>query len=138
MLVGLVWLLGLTQVIVAPVITAAVVAAVASPVVRKLNAIGLPRALGAVLVLLGIVAVGIGMTVLIVVGITGELGSIHGHLNDAKDTIAGWAKDIGMDSTSAESAKAHASATTTTAARRCSAGCSTPPRRSRGWSSTWR
>lgn len=113
MLVGLVWLLGLTQVIVAPVITAAVVAAVASPLVRKLKSIGLPRAAGAVLVLLGLIAVGFGMTVLIVVGITGELGSIHSHLNDAKDTITGWAKDIGMDPTQADSAKGQASAATT-------------------------
>jgi predicted PurR-regulated permease PerM len=113
MLVGLVWLLGLTQVIVAPVITAAVVAAVASPLVRRLHAHRVPRAIGAVLVLLGIIAIGFAMFVLIVVGITGELGSIHGHLNDAKDTIAGWAKDIGMDPSRADAAKDHASSTTT-------------------------
>lgn len=52
MLVGAVWLLSLTNTIVAPVITAAVVASVASPVVGWLNGRGVSRAAGAALLML--------------------------------------------------------------------------------------
>ena len=110
LIVGLIWLLGLTQVIVGPLITAAVVAAVASPVVRKLQSHRVPRALGAVLVLLAIVAAGVGMVVLIVVGITGLSGEITQHLDGAKDTIAGWLQDLGLDPSKADAAKSDASA----------------------------
>ena len=72
-LVGAVWLLALTQVIVVPVITAAVVAAVASPLVGWLKRHGLPRGIGAALVLLAIVGAGLAVFVLIVAGITSEL-----------------------------------------------------------------
>src|SRR5512132_1341331 len=72
LLVGMVWLLGLTQVIVVPVITAAVVAAVASPLVGWLHGLGVPRALAAAVLLLAIVLIGTGVTVVIVVGITGQ------------------------------------------------------------------
>ena len=54
----------LTQVIVIPVITAAIVAAVASPIVRWLQGHRVPRAAGAALVLLTIVALAAGTIVL--------------------------------------------------------------------------
>jgi predicted PurR-regulated permease PerM len=112
LLVGLVWLLGLTEVIVAPVITAAVVAAVASPLVRWLNAHRVPRILGAVMVLLAIVLIGIGVTITIVAGITGQVDGISGHFDEAKNTISGWLQDIGMDPAKAGNAVQHASSTT--------------------------
>jgi putative heme transporter len=108
-LVGAVWLMSLTQVIVAPVITAAVVAAVASPLVGWLKRHGLPRVIGAVLVLLGIVGLGAGLFVLIIAGITSELSSIEGALGEAKNTLSGWLQDIGVDRSSAENAKNEAS-----------------------------
>jgi putative heme transporter len=108
-LVGAIWLLSLTQTIVLPVITAAVVAAVASPLVGWLNARRVPRAAGAALVLLGIVAVAVGMVLLILGGITSEVESLKGELSDAKDTITGWLEDIGVDPGSAENAKNEAS-----------------------------
>ena len=106
---GLIWLLGLTQVIVAPVITAAVIAAVASPLVGKMNAYRVPRALGAALILLSIVAIGVGMTVVIITGITGLATDIGAQLDSAKDTLAGWLEDLGLDPSKAEEAKATAS-----------------------------
>jgi putative heme transporter len=112
LLVGLVWLLGLTEVIVAPLITAAVVAAVASPLVRWLHGHRVPRALGAALLLLTIIAIAIGVTVVIVAGITGQSDDVSGHLDKAKDTISGWLQDIGMDPTKADATKDHASSTT--------------------------
>ena len=108
-LVGAVWLLALTQTIVAPVITAAVVAAVASPLVGWMNRHGIPRPVGAALVMLGIVAVGAGLFVLVLAGITSELSAINGQLSEAKDTLAGWLQDLGVDATTASDAKKEAS-----------------------------
>lgn len=107
---GLVTVAALTQVIVVPVITAAVVAAVASPLVRWLHARGLPRGLAAALVLVGFIVLAIAITVMVVAGITGESGAVSGHLSQAKDTISGWLQDIGMSADSANAAKDDASA----------------------------
>ena len=57
-LVGLVWLLALTQTIVLPVITAGIIAAVFGPAVDLLSRKRVPRAIGAVIVFLFIVGVG--------------------------------------------------------------------------------
>jgi putative heme transporter len=108
-LVGAIWLLSLTYTIVLPVITAAVVAAVGSPVVGWLHGHSVPRAVGAGLLMLAIVGVGAGMVLLILAGITSEIDSLKGILSDAKDTIAGWLKDIGVDSGQADDAKSEAS-----------------------------
>src|SRR6185369_13034025 len=51
-LVGAVWLLALTSTIIVPVITASLIAAVAGPLVDKLHRRRVPRAVGALLVLL--------------------------------------------------------------------------------------
>jgi putative heme transporter len=108
-LVGAVWLAALTKVIVVPVIVAAVVAAVGSPVVGWMRSHGVPRGIGAALLMLAIIAVGAAMVLMIVLGITGEAGAIGGHLSDAKDTITGWLRDLGLDPSKAEDAKQHAS-----------------------------
>jgi putative heme transporter len=108
-LVGAVWLLSLTETIVLPVITAGVVASVGSPVVAWLNRHRVPRAIGTVLLMLAIVAVGAGMLLAILTGITSELSDIEGQLGDAKDTITGWAEDLGVDPGKAEDAKGDAS-----------------------------
>src|SRR3954454_301788 len=50
-LVGLVWILSLTNTIVAPVITAAVIATVASPLVRRQERRGIGRGVAAALLL---------------------------------------------------------------------------------------
>jgi predicted PurR-regulated permease PerM len=106
LLLGLVWLLSLASTIVMPLITAGIVAAVGSPIVRWLNGHGVPRAVGAILLLLAIIAIGAFMTVLIIGGIAGEAGSVSGHLKDAQATIAGWLNDVGV-STSQATKSAH-------------------------------
>jgi hypothetical protein len=58
-IVGVIWLLGQTSTIVMPVILAAVLGAVAGPAVGWLEHHGVPRIGGAILVLLGLVAIGI-------------------------------------------------------------------------------
>ncbi|HZO60998.1 MAG TPA: AI-2E family transporter [Solirubrobacterales bacterium] len=112
LLVGVVWLLSLTHTIVMPVIAAGVIAAVGSPLVAWLARHRVPRGLGAALLLLAIVALGAAVFVVIVAGIASESGSIGNHLSDAKDTLAGWLKDLGVDSSKAESAKQDASTAT--------------------------
>jgi predicted PurR-regulated permease PerM len=105
-------LAALTDVIVVPVIVAAIVAAVASPLVAWMNRHRIPRALGAVLVFLMITAVVVGVLLVVVLGITGQASDASGHLSDAKDTITGWLKDLGLSPDKAEQAKQHASSGT--------------------------
>jgi putative heme transporter len=114
-LVGAVWVLSLTGVIVTPVITAAVVAAVASPLVGWLRGRGVPRGVGAALLLLGIVALGVAVIVVVITGITSQLSDAGAHLSDATTRVEGWLKDLGVDPGTAHQAKAHASSTTTAA-----------------------
>ncbi len=108
-LVGAVWLASLTQVIVVPVITAGIIAAVASPLVAWLRVHRVPRGLGAALLMLALVALGAVVALMIVGGITGEASAVGGHLTDAKDTIAGWLRDLGIDPSKVEDAKQQAS-----------------------------
>jgi putative heme transporter len=111
-LVGAVWLLSLTQVIVLPVLAAGIVAAVASPLVAWLRKHGVPRGLGAALLMVAIILLGAGVVLVIVGGITGEAAAVASHLSDAEDTVAGWLEDLGVDPTRAEDAKQHASSAT--------------------------
>jgi predicted PurR-regulated permease PerM len=114
-LAGAIALLALTQVIVIPVIVAAVVASVGSPLVAWLHRHGLPRPAAAALLLLGIFLLGAGIVVVILAGITNEFSDLSGHLADAKDKITSWLKDIGVDPTKAENAKNEGSSSTTSA-----------------------
>jgi predicted PurR-regulated permease PerM len=105
LVVGIVWLLALTEVIVLPLITAGIVAAVGSPLVAWLRRHRLPRALGAALVMVGIIALGAGIFVLILAGVASESSEIGDQLSDASGQIAGWLKDAGVDSGTADQAK---------------------------------
>jgi putative heme transporter len=109
LLVGLVWLLSLTHTIVTPVITAGVVAAVASPLIAWLSRHGVPRGLAAALLMLAAILLGIVLVVIIVAGITSQSGDISAQLSDAKNTIEGWLRDLGVNASGAESAKDDAS-----------------------------
>ena len=109
LVVAAVWIMALTDAIVAPVITAAVVAAVAAPLISWAERHRVPRLVGAVLLLVGFVALGIGVILVVIGGITSQSGDIGSHLADAKDTIAGWLTDLGVDPGTAESAKSDAS-----------------------------
>jgi putative heme transporter len=102
---GAVWLLALMSTIVLPVITASIIAAVGSPIVGWLNRHRVPRAIGAILVMLGIVAVGTGAFLMILGGVTSELDSLKSYVQSAADTISGWLQDLGVDPGSAEGAK---------------------------------
>ncbi|MBB4664775.1 AI-2E family transporter [Conexibacter arvalis] len=95
-LVGAVWIASLTQTIVTPVITAAVLASVMSPLVSRLHRHGVPRGLAAALLLLGVVALGVAVTLVVVGGVTGESAALRDHLSQARQTITGWLTDLGI------------------------------------------
>jgi predicted PurR-regulated permease PerM len=101
---GLVLLLGATSVITQPVLIAFVVACVASPVVHWLGRHGLPRAAGAALVLLGGIAIAVLVIVLVIGGITSQLGDIGSYSGNAAEKVEGWLTDAGVDSSGASSA----------------------------------
>jgi predicted PurR-regulated permease PerM len=107
--VATIWVLALTQTIVAPVITAAVVAAVVSPVIAWLQRIGIPRGIGAALLLVAAIVLAVAIVLVIVGGITGESDELSQQLASAKDTLAGWATDLGVGKDAADTAKDDAS-----------------------------
>jgi putative heme transporter len=101
---SLILLLGVTSVIVAPVIAGFVVATVTMPIVAWLGRRGVPRALGAGLVVLGMIALGILVFLMIVGGIVSQIDEISTHAGAAADRAQGWMKDASVDSSSASSA----------------------------------
>jgi putative heme transporter len=94
--VALIWLLSLTHTIVGPLLTAIVVAAVASPLVRWLRGHHVPRGLGAALVLVGAVALAVGVVFIVLAGITSQLDASNANLDKAKETISSWLNDLGV------------------------------------------
>jgi predicted PurR-regulated permease PerM len=105
LLAGIVWLLGTTQTIVAPVVVAAIVATVAAPVVRWLTAHRVPRAAGAAIVLLGAVALAVLVVVVVIGGITSQNAEIGKHATQAAAKAEGWLKDVGVNDSGASNAR---------------------------------
>jgi putative heme transporter len=109
-LVGAMWIAALTSTIVVPVVVAGVIAAVTSPLVRRLERRGLPRAAGAALVFLGLLVVGAGVVLIIVGGISSQASALTPKLAQGADKIQGWLHDLGVSSGSAQQANSDASA----------------------------
>ena len=101
--VGLVWLLGTTYTITAPVIGAMIVAAVTSPLVARLTH-HMPRVLATVLVLLGILAVTVAIVLLVIGGITSQHDAIATHADEGVAKLESWAKSLGVSQSGASSA----------------------------------
>jgi putative heme transporter len=100
---GLIWLLATTHTIVGPVVAAAIVATVAMPLVAKLSR-HMPRAAAAGVVLLGFVALGAFIVVIVIGGITGQEGEIGKHASAAADKAESWLTSAGVDQSGASSA----------------------------------
>jgi predicted PurR-regulated permease PerM len=96
-IVGVIWLLGQTSTIVMPMLVATVLGAVAGPAVGWLERHRVPRIGGAVLVLLGLVAVAVLIFCLVFGGITANSGDISAKLNQSLDKVQGWLGDLGVD-----------------------------------------
>jgi predicted PurR-regulated permease PerM len=99
-LFGVIWLLGLTSTIVAPVIVGTILATVAGPVVTKMQMHGVPRIAGAILVLLGLIALGVVIFLLVFGGIAEQSSEIEAGVSDAVDQVEGWVNDAGVNDTS--------------------------------------
>jgi predicted PurR-regulated permease PerM len=97
--VGLIWLLGQTSTIILPVALAGVLGAVTGPIVDALERRRVPRAAGAALVLLGLVAIGVLVFVLVVGGITSQSSDISAKASQAADKLESWLKSLGIDNT---------------------------------------
>jgi predicted PurR-regulated permease PerM len=95
--VGLIWLLGQTATIVMPVILAGVLGAVTGPVVDALERRHVPRAAGAALVLLGLIAIGVVVFLLVVGGITSQSNDISAKASQAADKLESWLTSVGVD-----------------------------------------
>jgi predicted PurR-regulated permease PerM len=96
-IVGLVWLLAETSTIVMPVILATVLGAVAGPAVGWLERHRVPRIGGAILVLLGLVAVGVLIFCLVAGGISDQASDISSKADKSLDKIQGWLSDVGLN-----------------------------------------
>jgi predicted PurR-regulated permease PerM len=99
-LIGLVWIFGITSSIVEPVVTGAVVAAVCAPGVTWLARHRVPRAAGAGLMLLALLAIAVGVFLLVVGGIVEQSAQIEAAADRALSTLEGWANDADADGTS--------------------------------------
>jgi putative heme transporter len=104
---GVIWLLAATYTIVGPVVAATIVATVAMPIVSML-ARHMPRAAAAALVLLGLVALGVVVLLVVLGGITAQEPEIGTHASAAADKAEGWLKDAGVDTSGSSSAKSSA------------------------------
>src|SRR5690349_8459061 len=82
LLVGVMFLLSLTDAIVMPVVTATIAGAVLSPVVRWLHR-WMPRSAAAAVLLLVVLAAAVGFTLLILTGVVGEAQNLTKSLNGA-------------------------------------------------------
>ena len=109
LLLGLTWVLGVTSTIVEPVVTGGVIAIVASPGVTWLHRHHVPRALGALIVLLALTAIGVVILLLVLGGIVAESGQISAAVGAAAAKIQGWMQDVGVDSSAASNANANVS-----------------------------
>jgi putative heme transporter len=99
-IIGAVWLLGKTSSIVMPLITGFVIAAVAGAIVDYLERRRWPRAAGAAVVILGLVAIMVVTVGLVLGGITSQSTQIDSAMSHALERVQGWANDIGITSAS--------------------------------------
>ena len=115
--VAAIWILSLTRTIVGPVLAATVVAAVASPLVARLQRRGVSRGFGAVLVLIGLLVLAAAVVGIVIGGITSQFDELRAQLSSAKDVLAGWLADAGIDADAAAAARDEASSTSSDAVK---------------------
>src|SRR5512132_2630513 len=83
LLVGLVWLMGLTSTITVPVVLGAILATVAGPVVSWLQRRGVPRAAGAAVVVLGLIVIAAVIALMVFGGIYEQSDQIKAAASEA-------------------------------------------------------
>jgi putative heme transporter len=100
LLVGTIWILAEISTILVPVIVGTIAAAVAGPLVDALQRRKVPRAAGAALVLLMLLALGVVVLLLVLGGIVEQGDEIKTYASQSLDKVEGWANDAGADDTS--------------------------------------
>jgi predicted PurR-regulated permease PerM len=108
LLVGLVWIFDTISSIAIPVIVGGIVASVAGPLVDRMERARIPRAAGAAIVILGLVAIAIGVLLLVLAGIVDQSDQIKAAANEALAKVQGWFDDADANSTEATSSVASA------------------------------
>ena len=93
-----------------PVIVAGIIASVTSPLVDWLRRHGVPRGIGAGLVFLAIIAVGVGVGLIVLTGIASQADSLSERLREGASEIESLVGDLGVSATTAANANADASA----------------------------
>lgn len=111
----MIWLLSLTETIVMPVITAGIIASVASPLVDWLKRRGVPRGIGAALMMVVIVLIALGVGLLVLTGIASQAGGISDGLKAGASEIESLAHDLGVKAPTAAEANADTSAAVSSA-----------------------
>lgn len=109
-LIGAIWLLSLTQTIVMPVLTAAIIASVSSPLVDWLRRHGVPRGIGAGLVFLLIAVLAFAVGLMVLTGIASQADSLSEGLREGASEVEGLLRDLGVSASAAAGANADGSA----------------------------
>ena len=104
---GSVWLLSEISVIAVPVLVGLVVATVASPLVTMMQRHRVPRALGSLVVLLGLAALALVVLVVVLGGIASQADEIADNATAAAATVETWLRDVGVDENAAADAREH-------------------------------
>ena len=112
-LVALVYLFAVTAVIVGPVLVGCILATVAGPLVTRMQRHGIGRAGGAAIVLVGMLALGVLITLLVVGGLYDQSDEIKSSLSEAKDKIQSWLEDAGIDTSKTTDGAASGASDTT-------------------------
>jgi predicted PurR-regulated permease PerM len=110
LLAAMVGLLALVNTIVIPVVTAMIIAAVCSPLVRRL-ARRLPRAAAVVIVFVSLLLVGIGVVVLVISGIANQARGMQDSVRAGVEQLESALRDAGVSADRAQQASGDASAT---------------------------
>jgi predicted PurR-regulated permease PerM len=108
-LAGAAVLLELTRTIVLPVITAAIIASVISPIVDWLNKRRVPRTVGTLIVFVACIVLGVLVTLAVLGGVKDQVPSISSHLHGALNKIEGSLTDAGINTNTADTATQDAS-----------------------------
>jgi len=101
LLVGLTWIMGMTSTIAVPVLVGLVISTVASPGVSWLHRHRVPRALGALIVLLFVIAIAALIVILVVGGVRAQSDTIASEASAAADKFQQWLKNLGVDQSGA-------------------------------------
>jgi predicted PurR-regulated permease PerM len=107
-LCALIGLLALTATIVVPVILAAVIAAVASPVVGWMSARGLPRGAATIIFVVLLLLFAAFFIYAVLAGIVNQADSSSNELKHASDSITAWLSQHGIDPKAAKDAQSGA------------------------------